>query len=912
MLKKILVTFVLGVMCMCSTGWADGSWRENSMSLNGPWQFVLGDGNERAETPAQQAKLRWQPITLPGRFMKPLSWSERWDDEPADSPKFAWAKRGFQLSSRQAQSVAILQWNKIDFGAVAFINGQKVGENAPTGPYQVMIPSEVLRPGENEIVLKIPSSAGVRKGKSGYFLIPAGFASERPRGIPQVLGDIWLDFADQAYFKWALAIPDVVKGEVRFKVTPAGPAPLDGLRVTATVTSWPEGSPLGTGEAPVRVKPDPDPLGGESFLVAVPVPRAKPWTPDEPNLCSAEITLSKDGKLLDTLSFRFGMREIETKDGRYLLNGKSLWLRGSNLVGEWNWTDNDWIVGRAKQYVVDEAREMSMNSFRTHTQPMPEGWADICDEYGTMVLAEFCKLHNRIDFNFTPEETAIYHRNCLTDAAGWMSRLWNHPSVVMWVLSNEPPGKDEWETGPYRDFVLALDPTRPTMRSGAETREILDIHLCDNTWRTAEGELIASIPSWFEMAEGRVVTNSEYMNSTGYPITQWTGTEDDLANRLVYAQLGMEHTEAMRRARMAGIWPYMYAGWTKTRHNGKQWKAGYAQPVSAAWHSALSPVLASLDLFNPNYLTDQQVTTELYLINDSWQDAKIHVDLLLTKENPEFIPEAECFSRPVAKWSYDYELKADSLQRVPVTWKLPEQEGQYWLTARTTGIPGRPVLSQRVVRAITAPASPKMTRTIVLLGGDAAAGAYLRSKGLSVSDGFSDLRPSEDMVLIWNADALAPDDKSSVGKLSEFASAGGRIVVLSASVWSWPELCDITIPKPPPYEWMSESFVYSRVFPYAGANHPLLSGVLLESLMRWNGLPGTVALAPLQGPAIASGTNILWARQPDQDHVIMSEVPARRGGTILFSQLDIRSHLDEGSQSYDPAAEKMLLNMLAP
>ena len=44
----------------------------------------------------------------------------------------------------------------------------------------------------------------------------------------------------------------------------------------------------------------------------------------------------------------------------------------------------------------------------------------------------------------------------------------------------------------------------------------------------------------------------------------------------------------------------------------------------------------------------------------------------------------------------------------------------------------------------------------------------------------------------------------------------------------------------------------------------------------------------------------------------MSEVPARKGGTILFSQLDIRSHLDKGSQSYDPAAEKMLLNMLAP
>ncbi|MHC4398714.1 MAG: hypothetical protein ACYTG0_03450 [Planctomycetota bacterium] len=55
--------------------------------------------------------------------------------------------------------------------------------------------------------------------------------------------------------------------------------------------------------------------------------------------------------------------------------------------------------------------------------------------------------------------------------------------------------------------------------------------------------------------------------------------------------------------------------------------------------------LASLDLFDANYLTGQQVTTDLYLINDSWHDATIHVDLMLTRECPEFIPEAECFRK---------------------------------------------------------------------------------------------------------------------------------------------------------------------------------------------------------------------------------------------------------------------------
>jgi len=105
------------------------------------------------------------------------------------------------------------------------------------------------------------------------------------------------------------------------------------------------------------------------------------------------------------------------------------------------------------------------------------------------------------------------------------------------------------------------------------------------------------------------VTNTEYMNIFKRPPEQWVGREDKEDDTLAYAQIGMEHTEAMRRARLDGIWPYMYAGWTRTRlaarvrQMGKGsavWKAGYAAPASAAWHSSLSPVLASLDLFDAN------------------------------------------------------------------------------------------------------------------------------------------------------------------------------------------------------------------------------------------------------------------------------------------------------------------------
>ena len=98
-----------------------------------------------------------------------------WNQELANNTKCVWARRHFRVTPAQAKSMAVLRWNRIGSGATAFINGQKVGENEPTGPYQVIVPSGVLRPGENQIVLKIRGVAGVRRSRSGNALIPAGF-----------------------------------------------------------------------------------------------------------------------------------------------------------------------------------------------------------------------------------------------------------------------------------------------------------------------------------------------------------------------------------------------------------------------------------------------------------------------------------------------------------------------------------------------------------------------------------------------------------------------------------------------------------------------------------------------------------------------------------------------------------------
>ena len=77
------------------------------------------------------------------------------------------------------------------------------------------------------------------------------------------------------------------------------------------------------------------------------------------------------------------------------------------------------------------------------------------------------------------------------------------------------------------------------------------------------------------------------MNYFGHPKTQWAGVEDAIADQIAVAQIGAEHTEAMRRARLDGIWPYMYAGWTVACGLpcacGRASKVPDAEPRSPQW-----------------------------------------------------------------------------------------------------------------------------------------------------------------------------------------------------------------------------------------------------------------------------------------------------------------------------------------
>ena len=104
-------------------------------------------------------------------------------------------------------------------------------------------------------------------------------------------------------------------------------------------------------------------------------------------LYQAEVSLSRDGKVVDRYQDRCGFRTVEVRDGALLVNGESVYLRGFGK-------HEDTVArGRAHDHVqmIKDYHLMDWigaNSYRTSHYPYHEDWLREADERGVLVIDE--------------------------------------------------------------------------------------------------------------------------------------------------------------------------------------------------------------------------------------------------------------------------------------------------------------------------------------------------------------------------------------------------------------------------------------------------------------------------------------------------------------------------------------------
>jgi beta-galactosidase/beta-glucuronidase len=207
-------------------------------------------------------------------------------------------------------------------------------------------------------------------------------------------------------------------------------------------------------EGQARVEGEPD-ANGEVKLTQL-VRGPKLWSAEFPNLYGLSVDLAgPDGKVIEHVARRVGIREVTIVDGVFRVNGVPVKLVGICRHDVYP-TLGTAVNAEVWRQDLSLMKAANFNAVRTSHYPYGAGFYDLCDELGFYVLDEepFCWV-NCDDPDLTP---AFAQR-----AREAVQRDKNHPCVVIWGIGNEnKPGRDNTLAA---RITREIDPTRPRLIS---------------------------------------------------------------------------------------------------------------------------------------------------------------------------------------------------------------------------------------------------------------------------------------------------------------------------------------------------------------------------------------------------------------------------------------------------------------
>lgn len=188
------------------------------------------------------------------------------------------------------------------------------------------------------------------------------------------------------------------------------------------------------------------------------------WTAETPNLYTLVLTLNDEqGRVVEADSCSVGFRKIEIRDGRFLVNGQPIRLRGVNR----HEIDPDAGHALSTARMIQDItlmKQANINAVRTCHYPDDPRWYDLCDRYGLYVLdeADICTHGTRGSLANDPRWTSAF----LDRAIRMTERDKNHPSVVIWSMGNESGYGPNFAA--VSGWLHEFDPTRPVHYEGAQ------------------------------------------------------------------------------------------------------------------------------------------------------------------------------------------------------------------------------------------------------------------------------------------------------------------------------------------------------------------------------------------------------------------------------------------------------------
>ncbi|MCF6176768.1 MAG: hypothetical protein L3J71_13500 [Victivallaceae bacterium] len=182
------------------------------------------------------------------------------------------------------------------------------------------------------------------------------------------------------------------------------------------------------------------------------------WSPESPMLYRFTLKwLSGRGELLDTYEKKIGFREFIAKNGKFILNGQDIFLRGvsrHNIHPEYGMS----LPYAAIKADLETVVEMGCNAIRLPHYPQDNTVLDECDRLGLLTWVEIPVYWD------APLGNPLTRQRMLKQLEIMVKRDYNHSSVAIWSMANEIHS-DRAETlacfRKARALIRSYDPKRP-------------------------------------------------------------------------------------------------------------------------------------------------------------------------------------------------------------------------------------------------------------------------------------------------------------------------------------------------------------------------------------------------------------------------------------------------------------------
>ncbi len=185
-----------------------------------------------------------------------------------------------------------------------------------------------------------------------------------------------------------------------------------------------------------------------SFYIAIDDPKL--WWPHnlgEPYLYDIKVVVKDGGKILDSISTKYGIRDIELvteKDSigesfYFKVNNVPVYAKGANYIPQHSFQNE--VNNEDYERLLNDVVDANMNMLRVWGGGIYEDdkFYDLCDEKGILVWQDFmfaCAMY--------PGDTEFLD-NVAKEAEQNVKRLRNHPSIALWCGNNESSeGWNRW------------------------------------------------------------------------------------------------------------------------------------------------------------------------------------------------------------------------------------------------------------------------------------------------------------------------------------------------------------------------------------------------------------------------------------------------------------------------------------